>query len=264
MPVSDRLPAAPRSPAAPGGARLAVIDGTVTGDQLAESDAELIERIVAGDQSAFAAVYDRHVDVVYGSVVRFLRDREGAEEVVQDAYLAVWRHAEQYMPDAGSLLGWLLRIARNKAIDRTRAAARRPRLVDLGEPEDDLEGRLDRVLATRRRVESMSEIDPGPEEAATRAWARAVVRSALTAMPGPEREALELAYDDGLTQVEIAERLGWPLGTVKTRTRRGLASLRAALDGVPELVGETPAGPGVPGAVVAFRSSRIGGIDAPR
>ncbi len=208
----------------------------------APGDAELVARIAAGDEAAFAAVYDRHADVVYGSVMRFLHDREAAEEVVQDVYLAAWRHAWQYTPTAGSLLGWLLGIARNKAIDRVRAAARRPRLVVLGGPDDDREAALERAMATGRPVGGLGEGDPGPEDAATRAWAGAVVRTALSTMPAPERQAIMLAYDEGLTQAEIAERLGWPLGTVKTRTRRGLATLRAVLDGVPDLGGDTGLG----------------------
>ena len=202
-----------------------------------DGDAALVARIVAGDEAAFAAVYDRHVDVVFGSVVRFLRDRDAAEEIVQDAYLALWRNADRYLPSAGTLLGWLLRIARNKAIDRLRISARRPQLVDTSAGSDDGTDGLERALASGRLVGS-GDAQAGPEQVVAREWARAVVRTALSAMTGPEREALELAYDEGLSQSEIAERLGWPLGTVKTRTRRGLATLRTALEGVPELVDE--------------------------
>jgi len=207
----------------------------MTANVSALGDAELVARIAAGDEAAFGAAYDRHADAVYGSVLRFLRDRESAEEVVQDVYLAAWRHAEQYIPSSGSLLGWLLGIARNKSIDRVRATARRPRLVVLGGPDEDPAAALDRAFAAGGAVGGIGGTGSEPEEEATRAWVRAVVRTALTAMPAPEREALHLAYDEGLTQVEIAERLGWPLGTVKTRTRRALATLRTTLDGVPDL-----------------------------
>jgi RNA polymerase sigma factor (sigma-70 family) len=205
----------------------------------ASGDAELVARIAAGDEAALGTVYDRHADVVYGSVMRFLHDREAAEEVVQDVYLAAWRHAGQYIPSSGTLLGWLLGIAHNKAIDRVRATARRPRLVVLGDPDDDREAALERAMATGRPVGGLGRGDPGPEEAATRAWARAVVRTAMSEMPAPERQTIRFAYDEGLTQAEIAERLGWPLGTVKTRTRRGLATLRAVLEGVPDLGDDT-------------------------
>ncbi len=118
------------------------------------SDADLVARMAAGDEAALAAAYDRHGDVVFGSVMRFLRDREVADEVVQDTWLTVWRFAGRYEPQTGSLLGWALGIARNRALDRVRAAARRPRLVVLGGPDDDGADELDRPSpreAPRRR-----------------------------------------------------------------------------------------------------------------
>ncbi len=231
----------------------------MTGDPATIPDDALASLIAGGDQEAFAAVYDRYADILFGSVVRFLRDREAAEEVVQDAYLALWRHADRYLPSAGSLLGWLLRIARNKAIDRTRMAARRPRAVVDARGEDEAPDGLERALAAGTLAGGV-DVD-APEQVATREWTRAVVRTALSAMPELERHALELAYDEGLTQAEIARRLGWPLGTVKTRTRRGLAMLRTALEGVPELV-DVP----VTGTTLGTRSSGgpTGGDDGPR
>src|SRR5512144_1547687 len=98
-------------------------------DAATPSDADLIAGVVARDESAFAALYDRHVNVVHGSVVRFLGDVSAAEEVVQETYLALWQRAPQYDRGAGSVLGWTLGIARNKSIDRLRAAGRRPRTV---------------------------------------------------------------------------------------------------------------------------------------
>ncbi len=200
------------------------------------SDGALVARIAAGDEAAFNEAYDRHADVVYGSVVRFLRDRELAEEIVQDVYLSAWRHAGQYAAASGSLLGWLLGIARHRAIDRLRATARRPRLVVVRGSDDDPTLGLDRAMAAGRPVDTPAASSVGPEDAALLAWTQAVVRTALSTLALPERQALKLAYEDGLTQVEIAERLGWPLGTVKTRTRRGLATLRNTLESVPDLV----------------------------
>jgi RNA polymerase sigma-70 factor (ECF subfamily) len=198
------------------------------------SDGDLLARVVAGDQTAFATVYDRHIDVIYGSVLRFVRDRQAAEELVQDTYLAAWRHAGQYEPAAGSVLGWLLGIARHKSIDRARAIARRPHVVRLDGPEDErTEDRLERAMAATGAQGVGIDAHEDPELAAVRAWERAVVRGALGAIPPAERRALELAYDEGLSQSEVAARLGWPLGTVKTRTRRGLGVLRAALESVP-------------------------------
>ncbi len=237
--------------------------GSMTSIASATDDGELASRIAGGDEAAFAEAYDRHADIVYGSVMRLLHDREAAEEVVQDVYLAVWRHAGQFRPAAGSLLGWVLGIARNKAVDRVRAAGRRPRLVVVGDPGDERDDALERAMAAGRPVHGLGEGDLGPEEVATRAWARAVVRSAMSAMPPQEQQAIRLAYDEGLTQVEIAERLGWPLGTVKTRTRRALSTLRAALEGVPD-VGDEMGGYAARVRTGPTPARALGGSDAAR
>ena len=198
------------------------------------SDAELMARVAGGDHEAFATVYDRHVRVVYGAVLRYLGDPGAAEDIVQETYLAVWTRPGSYSADAGSLVGWLLAIARHRAIDKLRAASRRPQLVELaGDSSDASESDLERRMAQGRGA--FTATDDEPADLAERGWVRAVVRTALEGMSEPERQALELAYDDGLTQAEIAERLGWPLGTVKTRTRRGLLRLRAMLGHVPDI-----------------------------
>jgi RNA polymerase sigma-70 factor (ECF subfamily) len=186
----------------------------------------------ARDERAVALAYDRHADVVYGALVRFTGDRETAEDVVQETFLALWQRAHQFDPKAGSLLGWLLGIARNKAIDRFRAARRRPQIVAPWPRDDDPS---DRGSALAERAHVNLPIDEDPEAAAAREWLRATVRTALSAMPDAERRVLQLAYDGGLSQSEIAARLGWPLGTVKTRTRRALAALREVLGDVPDL-----------------------------
>jgi len=228
----------------------------------APSDQDLMARVAVGDETAFATVYDRTIDTVFGSVARFLSDRETAAEVVQEAYLAVWRQADRYERECGTLVGWILAIARNRAIDRLRAAARRPIIVHASPPAEgasDIDADAeDRLFASGRPVMTPSE-DHDPEAAAARQWLMAVVRTALGGMPPHERQVLELAYDDGLTQAEIAARLGWPLGTVKTRTRRAFSTLRALLEGVPD-VGPVAFAP--PDA--ATRSSVEGGDDGSR
>ncbi len=199
------------------------------------ADAELMARVSAGDHQAFATLYDRHVSAVYGAVLRYFRDPGAAEDVVQETYLALWQRPGGYAADKGSLVGWLLSIARNRAIDRLRAASRRPLLVGLDPgPSDGSESDLERLMALGRPVGSGATNDE-PPDVAERRWVRAVVRTALDGMSEPERRVLQLAYDDGLTQTEIAERLGWPLGTVKTRTRRALLRLRALLESVPDI-----------------------------
>jgi RNA polymerase sigma-70 factor, ECF subfamily len=209
------------------------------------TDAVLMARVAAGDEQAFAAVYDRHAQSLHGAVMRYLGDHSAAEDVVQETFLAMWTRSESYSPEAGSLIGWLLTIARHRAIDRLRATSRQPMVVGFGPatpdgPENDLE----RLLALGQPV-AFAETTDEPSYFAERRWVRAVVRTALDEMPEAERRALELAYDQELTQAEIAERLGWPLGTVKTRTRRALLRLRAMLESVPDIAppsGLAPAG----------------------
>ncbi len=229
----------------PAGRRGVAVPGMATGlrgglglrDEVSATptDAELMALVASGDEDAFASVYDRHAPAVYGTVMRYVRDTGTAEDVVQETFLAMWKRSDGYAPDAGSLIGWLLTIARHRAIDRLRAARRRPVLVGLaaagstGEEND-----IERLLALGRPVAFAGGADE-PSDFAERGWARAVVRAAMDEMPEPERRALELAYDQELTQAEIAERLGWPLGTVKTRTRRALLRLRAMLESVPDL-----------------------------
>jgi len=223
-----------------------------------DGDAELVSRIHDRDADALAIAYDRHSDAVYGALVRFLGDRESAEDVVQETYLALWQRAYQFNPRAGSLLGWLLGIARHKAIDRFRAARRRPRIVT---PWTDRGENPERGWPAAGRAVTAAPADDDPEVAAARSWTRAVVRTALSTMPDHERQVLQLAYEGGLSQSEISSRLGWPLGTVKTRTRRALASLRDTLVDVPDLAPSARTPTATDAKPTATRS---GGADGPR
>ena len=180
-----------------------------------------------------------------------------AEEVVQETFLALWDRAETFDPSIGSLAAWLHTIARNRTVDRLRAAGRRPNLIPLssaaasgsayaGGEEADADA-LERVLARGAIVAGAAPM-PSPERQMALLELRVALQTALGAMPEVERTVIVLAYADDLSQSEIAERLGWPLGTVKTRTRRGLARLREvfAADVGPEftryLAPVTPAG----------------------
>jgi RNA polymerase sigma-70 factor (ECF subfamily) len=201
-------------------------------------DATLVRAVAQGSEEALAALYDRHVDGVHAVALRLTSDRQVAEEVVQETFLALWNRAELFDPSVASLATWLRTIARNRTVDRLRAAGRRPPLVSLagrGDP-DETDGDLDR-FGSAAVVLGGAVPDPSPEAAVEAADVRAAVGAALADMPEPERVVIVLAYREGLTQVEIAERLEWPLGTVKTRTRRALAHLRVALEG-----GHTPVG----------------------
>lgn len=201
--------------------------------------------VAAGDTVAFAELYDRYADAVFRAAYRRLGDRQIAQEVLQDTYMALWNRAETFDASQGSLLAWLSTIARNRAIDRLRAAGRRPLSVPLssimaGDDHDDRA--FDRIQAQGGLVASGSQ----PVDPAAVVEAAAVgdeIRAALDTIPRNERRVLELAYYDDLTQSEIATRLGWPLGTVKTRTRRALMRLRTVLTGVlgPSVAAPPPA-----------------------
>jgi len=190
-------------------------------------DASLASRIAAGDEQAFAVAYDRHAAFVFSSVARFLGDRETAGEVVQDAFVTLWGRARQFDAGSGSLLTWLLAIARHRAIDRLRAEARRPgrdaMRIDAETPDGDLAHELVAGSST------------DPTAIASRRWIQSVVRTGIAELPEQEREVLLLGYAMDLSQSQIAARLDWPIGTVKSRTRRALAQLRARIGSLPEL-----------------------------
>jgi RNA polymerase sigma-70 factor (ECF subfamily) len=194
-------------------------------------DVALVRAVATGSQDALAALYDRHAGAVHAAASRLTADRQIAEEVVQETFLALWNRAELFDPATGSLAAWLHTIARNRTVDRLRAGARRPRLVSAalsGGPDEPEAVALDR-LATTGFVVGGGDVGQGPEDEVVQTELRATLRAALVTMPDVERTVIVLAYTDGLSQSEIAERLGWPLGTVKTRTRRALQHLRTLL-----------------------------------
>ena len=194
-------------------------------------DAALVHEVVGGSQAALAEIYDRHVDAVYATASRLTADRQMAEEVVQETFLALWNRAELFDARVGSLAAWLHTIARNRTVDRLRASGRRPNLIPLSAAsgEDEADGAaLDRLVSTGT-VLGGATVGLGPEGELAATELRGVLREALAGLPEVERTAIVLAYREELTQTEIAARLGWPLGTVKTRTRRALLRLRDAL-----------------------------------
>lgn len=170
-------------------------------------DAELVARLAAGDQSALRALYERFGSVVFGMALRVLGDRQAAEECVQDTFVAAWREAPNYDPRRAAVSTWLVTIARNRAVDLVRRRAARP-----ADPVADVE-RPDEAPDTAEAVVAV--------ETATR------VAAVLAELPRPQREVIVLAYFQGLSHSEIAERLGIPLGTVKGRARLALDRLRA-------------------------------------
>jgi RNA polymerase sigma-70 factor (ECF subfamily) len=203
----------------------------MAGDRERADDTALVREVAAGSEDALGMLYDRYVDAVYAAASRLTTDRQIAEEVVQETFLALWNRAELFNPAVGSLAAWLHTIARNRTVDRLRSAGRRPSLVPFsatgGEDEHDTAA-LDRLVATGTIVGGAGP-GPGPEGELAATELRHVIRDALDDLPEVERTAIVLAYREELSQTEIAERLGWPLGTVKTRTRRALLRLRGAL-----------------------------------
>lgn len=214
-------------------------------------EADLAARISDRDEDAFLIVYDRYADLVFGTTLRFVRDREAATEIVQDAFLSVWRRGHQFDARSGSLAGWILGIARNRAIDHLRAQGRRPRLAA---PSGGEHGQSDAFAPMD--VATAADGDDAPGVALNRRWLRALLRNTLAGMPTDERQVVVLAYDRGLSQSEIADQLAIPIGTVKSRTRRAMASLRDRLANVPDLWPEPAADQGGLPAGVQPRSTR--------
>jgi len=207
--------------------------------------------VVNGSQGALEALYDRHAGAVYAAASRLTSDRQLAEDIVQETFLALWNRAEQFNPSLGSLAAWLLTIARNRTVDRLRAAGRRPTIVPIAAARigDETEtATLERIVRDGDVVGGAA-ATRGPEGELAATELRETLRDALVTMSEPERQVLLLAYRDELTQTEIADRLGWPLGTVKTRTRRALLKLRTSLGpelGPVALPGADPGGLGEP------------------
>jgi RNA polymerase sigma-70 factor, ECF subfamily len=174
----------------------------------------LIARIAAGDREAFSRFYDLLAPTAFGLIRRVLRDPEAAADVLQEVFWQVWREAPQYDPKRGSPEAWLIMRAKTRAIDRLRSMRRRDRTFVAPVDESVAQGGAGPV--------------PNP---AVMAEDRGLVQTALAQLPEPQRRVIELAFFEGLTQSEIATRLGEPLGTVKTRARLGLERLRGALRG---------------------------------
>ncbi|MDX6485509.1 MAG: hypothetical protein QOF43_662 [Gaiellaceae bacterium] len=172
------------------------------------SDTDLLVLVAERDREAFEALYRRYVRTVYGLALRRLRDRQRAEDAVQETFTAVWRSAGSYRPDRGPAAPWLFAVARNAIVDRLRA-----RSEPATEAPDSPSG------------------EPGPADRAETSFVSWRVHRALEELPEKEREVVELAYWSGLSQTEVADYLHIPLGTVKTRTRSALSHLADLLEG---------------------------------
>ena len=174
------------------------------------SDNDLLRAISRGDERALAAIYDRYRLILFGLILRILHDRQEAEDVLQETFLQVWRRAADFDESRGRAFTWLVTIARSRALDRLRALGSRAKLAE-------------------EVGHSPREETGDAAEDALKAEQGTIVRQALAELPEEQRRTLFLAYFEGLTQTEIAARLGDPLGTVKTRMRSGLMKLRELL-----------------------------------
>lgn len=170
-------------------------------------DAEIIARIYSGDEGAMAQLYDLYSHLVYAVALRVLSDSSAAEDILQDVFVQLWRNPQAFDASRGSLAAWLTVIARNRAIDQLRK--KRPAMEAID-------------------VDSVVSANVDLQDSAERQQAIEKVRGVLASMPAEQRAALEMAFFEGLTHVEIAGKTGQPLGTVKTRIRSGLLAVRKA------------------------------------
>ncbi len=174
---------------------------------------QLVERLCARDQAALNTLYERYSGVVHAVALRIIGQPADAEDVVVDSFWQVWQQAANYDASRGQLRSWIVTIARSRALDRLRVLRRSP----LAEAEE--------VNVAGREIVA----DDDPEQSAWLSQKSAIVRNAMASLPREQRQALELAYYHGLSQSEVAERLGEPLGTIKTRIRLGMMKLREQL-----------------------------------
>ena len=179
-------------------------------------DPHLVEQVALGSAEALAVLYDRYARVVHTFASRMLDDRHAGEELLQEVFVRVWRQAGTFAPERGSFVTWLLSITHNMAIDAIRKRQRRPQRANAADP----------VLLLANVTDSA----PPVEHHAELGMLRDVLRDAVALLPEHQRVAIELAYFQGLTQREIAETLGEPLGTIKTRMRLGMRKLREYLE----------------------------------
>jgi RNA polymerase sigma-70 factor, ECF subfamily len=182
---------------------------------LPDNPLALLQQMTGGDREAFRRFYDRYASLAFTFALRLLGSRSDAEDLVQEVFLQVWRQAQSYSPERGSPEAWLITMTRSRALDKLRSHRRRE-MSPLAPDEPT-------------HVERGTSVEP-PTQASE---AKLTVQGVLVKLPEMQRVVLELAYFDGLTQSEIAARLGEPLGTVKTRMRAGLERLREFLEATP-------------------------------
>jgi RNA polymerase sigma factor (sigma-70 family) len=195
--------------------------GIVAVETLTAADAQdrdLVAHVRSRDEEAFRTLFDRHAPTANALALRIVRRPQLAEEIVQEVFFAVWRTPDGYDPGRGSVRSWLMGMVHHRAVDAVRR-------------EEAHRRRVDSATALTRDVPASDHADDVVEELA-RPEARRAVRAALDGLPTGQRHVIELMYFEGLTQTQVADRTGLPLGTVKSRTLLGMRRLRAALGGL--------------------------------
>ena len=183
-------------------------------DDARAEEFELLRRIAQRERAAFEDLYSRYSNILYASALKFVKEDADAQDVVQDVFIQIWDKAKLYDPAKGKPLTWALTLTRNRAIDRIRAIQRRTRLRD----EFEQETFVDESAGVREALSGVDASEKGQ-----------ILRKAVSQLSPQQKKVIELAYFSGLTQTEIAEKLGEPLGTVKARARRGLLKLKELL-----------------------------------
>jgi RNA polymerase sigma-70 factor (ECF subfamily) len=190
---------------------LGTIDVSQTGDR------DLLQRLLTRDEEAFRGLFSRYAPTAKALALRVVRQQHLAEEIVQEAFMAVWRNPAAYEEQRGSVKTWLMGMVHHRAVDAVRREESQRRRAEA-------EGAV-ATLETEDHAEAVATELGAPQE-------RAAIRAALNTLPEAQRAVLEMMYFDGLSQSEIAERNGLPLGTVKSRTLLGMRRLRVALEGI--------------------------------
>ena len=174
-----------------------------------------MQRVVGGDEAAFSSLYRRLSPGLFSMIYQILQDQKESEDVLQEAFVQMWKKASTYDGARSALFTWAVMISRNKAIDRLRGRQRRVRLVE---------------EATTEWSSSSPDTEQGADLLVGQSDERERIRGALSNLSAPQREAIELAFFSGMTQAEVSAKLQEPLGTVKARIRRGLLALRDVLE----------------------------------
>jgi RNA polymerase sigma-70 factor, ECF subfamily len=179
-----------------------------------EVELDLLARVARRERAAFEALYSRYANILYATALKFLREEADARDVVQDVFIQIWDKAKLFDPAKGKPLTWAITMTRNRSIDRIRSIQRRTRLRD----DFQAETFVDESAGVRGALTEVDASEKGQ-----------ILRSAVGKLSPQQREVVELAYFEGLTQNEIATRIGEPLGTIKARARRGLMKLKDLL-----------------------------------